>query len=240
MTWTNRLALAVAIAVSSGAAAHASVLTVSAAVGGAPTGVTYANFDNLPVNAPGAALPNNTGGSSNGVSVSFTGDGGAVQGALGGKYAAPYLSNNNGMLFGDSETAPDSTTYLSTGIGSVTLTFAGSEQYLGLLWGSVDSYNTLSFYNGSTLVGSVTGSNVTGSPTGDQGVNGTYYVNITSSLAFNTVVATSSQYAFEFDNVAYDSGRNIGLVSVPEPATLGLLGLGLLGAIGLRRRQLAR
>ena len=239
MTWTNRLALAVAIAVSSGAAAHASVLSVSAAVGGAPLGASYANFDNLAVNAPGAAVPNNTGGSSGGVTVSFSGNGGTVRGALGGKYAAPYLSNNNGTLFGDGETGADSTTYLSTGIGTATLSFAGSERYLGLLWGSVDWYNRLTFYNGATVVGSLTGADVTGSPTGNQGVNGTYYVNIISSQAFNRVVASSSQYSFEFDNVAYDTGRNIH-PRVPEPATFGLMGFGLLAAIGLRRRLLAR
>ena len=41
---------------------------------------------------------------------------------------------------------PDTTTYLTTGIGSVTLTLPGPEKYFGLLWGSVDTYNTLSFY----------------------------------------------------------------------------------------------
>jgi hypothetical protein len=103
--------------------------------------------------------------------------------------------------------------------------------YFGLLWGSVDGYNTLAFYDGMTLVGSVTGSNVTASPNGNQGVNGTLYVNINSTLPFNRVVATATQYAFEFDNIAFNRAE------VPEPGTLALLGLGLLGVSAARRRK---
>ena len=197
-------------------AARAGGLTVSASVGGAPTGVSYANFDNLPLGAAG--------GVSDGISVSFTGDGQAVQGSQSGVYAAPYLSNGNGTLFGDPNDGPDATTFLTTGIGSVTLTMPGEETYLGLLWGSVDAYNTLSFYDGSTLIGSVTGTDVTSNADGDQGQFGTFYVNINSTVSFDRVVATSSSYAFEFDNVAYN------LSSVPEPSSF-ILALG--GAIGV-------
>ncbi len=200
-------------------------LTISASVGGAPTGVNYVNFDNLTLGSGG--------GSSGGVTVSFTSDGQAVQGSLSDYYAAPYLSNGNGTLFGDPTNGPDTTTYVSTGVGSVTLTLPGQEVYFGLLWGSVDSYNTLSFYNGSSFVGSVTGSQVTSNADGDQGEQGTYYVNITSTESFNTVVATSTQYAFEFDNVAYNSS------AVPEPSSVVLSLIGGIGvfAFKLKRRK---
>ena len=78
-------------------------------------GVSYVNFDNIPLW--------NGGGTSGGIGVTFTGTGQAVQGASSGVYAAPFLSNSNGVLFGDPTVAgPDATTYLTTGTGSVTTT----------------------------------------------------------------------------------------------------------------------
>lgn len=226
-TWAAAGALAVCFGGMSPAAQAG--LTVTASVGGAPTGVNYVNFDNLSLG--------NSGGVSNGITVSFTGDGQAVQGSVSGLYAAPYLSNNNGTLFGDPNNGPDTTTYLTTGIGSVIMTMPGEEKYLGLLWGSVDSYNTLSFYEGSTLIGSVTGTDVTSNANGDQGVNGTYYVNITSTENFDRVVATSTSYAFEFDNVAYNP------TAVPEPSSFVLAlagGIGLVTYKQVRKKRVAR
>jgi hypothetical protein len=191
-------------------------LVIDASVGGAPAGVNYANFDGLPLGSAG--------GMSNGITVSFGGDGQAVQGSVSGLYAAPFLSNGNGVPFGDPNNGPDATTYLTTGTGSVTLALPGEEKYVGLLWGSVDTYNTLSLYNGSTLVGTVTGAQVTAGANGDQGQFGTFYVNITSTDSFNTIVATSTQNAFEFDNVAFNPS------AVPEPSSIMLGLIGMMGA----------
>ena len=103
--------------------AHATLI-VNAAVGGAPTGANYANFDNLP--------SGNAGGASGGIGVSFTsGDSQAVTGALVNRYAAPYLSNSNGTLFGDPGNGPDATRYLSTGIGSISLTLSPGQTLSG-------------------------------------------------------------------------------------------------------------
>jgi hypothetical protein len=204
-------------------------ITISSSVGGAPTGVNYANFDNLTLGS--------TGGVSGGITVSFGPDGQAVQGSQSGLYAAPYLSGGNGVPFGDPTNGPDTTTYLSTGVGSVTLSMPGEGTYIGLLWGSVDSYNTLSLYDGATFVGSVTGTQVEAGASGDQGVNGTFYVNITSTESFDRVVATSSSYAFEFDNVAFNAG------AVPEPSSIVLALIGGTVATGfsrLRRKGLAK
>ena len=198
--------------------AAANPINISASVGGVPAGADhYENFDSLPLGSAG-------GTTSSGLVVSFQPDGSAVTGAASGLYAAPYLSNNNGTLFGDTSNGPDATTYLTSGLGKVILDFSGSERYLGLLWGSVDPGNTLTFYFGGVEQGAITGFDVTALANGDQGASGTFYVNINTAFLFDKIVATSSAYSFEFDNVAYAANP----VGVPEPGEIGLFLLGLL------------
>ena len=170
-------------------------------------------------------------------------------GSASGVYAAPFLSGNNGNGFGPGGTnqpdGQDTTVYVSAGSNAaptpnaqVEIIFPGIQSYLGLLWGSVDSYNTIAFYNGASLVGTFTGASVLANPSGDQGLNGTRYVNIISDAAgtdFNRIVLTSSQFAFEVDNLAFSP-----TVPVPEPASIALLGMGLLGLGMVRRRRAPR
>ncbi len=158
-----------------------------------------------------------------------------MQGNAGGLYAAPYISNSNGALFGDmTVNGQDATPYLSAGSATVVLMLPNLEKYFGVLWGSVDAYNTLEFFDGMTSVGTITGNDVSVSANGDQGANGTYYVNINSDVSFDKVVASSSRFAFEFDNVAI----NPEALRVPEPASMALFSLGLIG-VGFTRRKAA-
>jgi hypothetical protein len=217
------------------AASANATLVYNSNIGGAPTGATLENFDNLPLGAGG-------GTTATGVTVSFNPDAQAVLGSLSGQYAAPFLTGNNGLGFGSPNQAngADATTYLTAGgtrTSSATLSWTGLQLYFGVLWGSVDSYNTLAFYNGASLVGSVTGSDVIAAANGNQGPDGTTYVNFDSTLGFDRVVMTSTQHAFEFDNVAFSANR----LDLPEPGALGMMGLGLLAMAGLafRRRKLA-
>lgn len=213
--------------------AHASLIAIGA-VGGAPLNTTKENFDALALGTAGGKLKS-------GVTVSFSPDGKTVQGARTNIFAAPYLSGLNGNGFGNPGVpGPDSTPYLTTGStnafpgAKVSITFPRLEAYLGLLWGSIDSYNTLSFYNGEKLVGSLTGSNVKIPANGNRGLGGTEYVNITSTLPFDRIVASSTNYAFEFDNLAFSKSAN---VLVPEPTNIALIGLGLAGLVTARRRR---
>ena len=215
-----------------GAASANAALSIFANVGGAPNvvGVTRENLDDDAFAAGIASiLPTPT--------AAF------VTGSSAGVFAAPFLSVSNGIGFGspDQPNGVDTTRYLTTGstgntVGSqVEINFSSLQRYLGLLWGSVDLYNTIEFFNGAVSVGSLTGSAVTPTATGDQGSNGTFYVNINSDLAFNRVVMTSSQFAFEFDNLAFAKDEQVG--EVPLPAAAWLLGSGLLGLFGIARRR---
>lgn len=217
--------------------ADATPLTIISVVGGVPvgTGNTYENFDSLALNQhTGTFL------TGSGIDVTFAPDAQAVQGASSGLYAAPFLSNSNGVLFGDnSVSGADTTTYLAAGsTGSnpgaqVMLELPTSARYMGLLWGSVDLYNTLTFFNGSNLVGTITGGQVNAFANGDQGEQGTFYVNINSTEGFDKVIATSSEQTFEFDNVAFNAVP----FRVPEPriAVMFLFGLLLVGSARLLR-----
>ena len=70
------------------AATTANATTLTASVGGVPTGADcYENFDGLTLGSGGGVT------SLCNIAVSFTPDGGAVQGGAGGLYAQPVLSN---------------------------------------------------------------------------------------------------------------------------------------------------
>lgn len=209
-------------------AALADTFTLSSVNGGAATGSPRLNFDSLDLGA-GTQWADSV------LQVSFTGTAQVVQGAASGLYAAPFVSGSNGVGFGspDQPTGADTTRYLSTGIGSVIFNFTYGQRYFGLLWGSVDNYNSLSFYSHGSLVGSFTGTDVWASANGDQGQQGTYYVNFyNTNGTFDKVIASSTQYAFELDNVAYNSRS-----SVPDSGTTALLfGLGFVAMIAARRK----
>ena len=126
-----------------------------------------------------------------------SGNAGVVIGSSASVTAAPFV----GPLPGNQDT----TKYLSIGANATeTITFASEKNVFGLYWGSVDSYNTIKFYDGTTLVASYTGADI--SPllaTGNQGSfasNG--YVEFQGLHSFNKVVLGSTSNAFEIDNIS--------------------------------------
>ena len=126
-----------------------------------------------------------------------SGNAGVVIGSSASVTAAPFV----GPLPGNQDT----TKYLSIGANATeTITFASEKNVFGLYWGSVNSYNTIKFYDGTTLVASYTGADI--SPllsTGNQGSfasNG--YVEFQGLHSFNKVVLGSTSNAFEIDNIS--------------------------------------
>jgi hypothetical protein len=126
--------------------------------------------------------------------------------------------------------------YTSINTGSALYSFNTPMNALSILWGSPDSYNTLSFYGSN---------NGTGTPlfsiTGSSLLIQTYGHDLVTFLDldgfFNSVLLSSTGYSFEFANLtAYDPPS-----TVPLPAALPLFatGLGALGLLGWRRKRKA-
>ena len=138
-------------------------------------------------------------------------------------------SGQNATPFGDT------TQYASIGTSatpqSATLLVSSFANYLGLYWGSIDTYNNILItYTDATtdsvnsiLYGLLSPSN------GDQGLNGSKYVNIFTDKAIASVTFSSTQKAFEFDNVS--------IAAVPEPSTWAMMILGFLGVGFLAYRR---
>jgi hypothetical protein len=113
------------------------------------------------------------------------------------------------------------------GPGMVTL--AGGAKYYGFLWGSPDSYNSVSFYNGASLLGSFDGSSVYPPANGNQSIGRFFNAYVGAGESITSIKFISNGNAFETDNHA--------VLAVPEPETYALMLLGL-AAVGaaVRRR----
>jgi hypothetical protein len=185
-----------------------------------PFGDPEAKFNNLPQTPYGATSP--TAGSFHEGGAHFTGTGLIMKDpgldAL-GLYAEPF---------------GDKTKYLAILGGShETLVYHHDMDRFGLYWGSVDSYNTITFYDGKTLVASFTGNDIfpliaNGNQT-DFSAN--RYVEFTNLPWFDRVVLGSGQNSFEVDNISASAA--------PELATwaMMLVGFAGIGFVAYRRAK---
>jgi hypothetical protein len=184
-------------------------------------------------------------GSANGsVSVTIATDAreGVVSGLQSGLHAAPVA--------GGSPTVPMYWTapYFSTGTGSVILTFSRAQTYLGLLWGSIDRGNRITFNritgNHVATIATITGEDIYKAaaykgPEGSQGYGGSYYVLLNDlDGTFNQIVLSSSVISFEAADIQY-SGAMVTVAAIPEPAGIALLGSAVMIMLALRRHMAA-
>ena len=107
------------------------------------SGTTTETFDSLSLGALSGSILGGAGSlSSGGAVISPTSAGGAFGGAGTGTPASITQFYSVGSQSGNA--------------GPVNLTFSTPEHYFGMYWMAGDRFNTLSFYNGATLLGSYT------------------------------------------------------------------------------------
>ena len=170
------------------------------------------------------------------------------------KYGSvPWITNVGGITFSgtaliannapgtsagiSASPAGDATNYMSIlGGNSETLTFAATETRFGLYWGSIDAYNSISFFSGNdaspflTLTGNTLNAAPPVGSNGDQSSALTNSYLTFTDLSFNKIVLASAQNSFEFDNLSYGGAEHhFSVGSVPEPSTWAMMVLGFVG-----------
>jgi hypothetical protein len=201
------------------ASSAANAVIISSTLGpDSPTPGTTIDFNSNSIGTTGAFSVGST---------LFAGTGQVVNGTSPGLWAAPASS---AVPF------VDTTNYMAiTANASETITFAALQSSFGLLWGSIDSYNTIQFFNNGVAVTGVIHGDGLGVPinaNGDQASpNSNRYVSF-SDLGFNSVVLGSiGQNSFEFDNITT-------VAAVPEASSWAMMIIGFLGVglLAYRRR----
>ena len=218
-----RSVAAALLVASSALPAHALTTSVTGGSFSSQAGALTIDFGVAPINNTGpvsGALPSGAGYSYSGGAL-FNYD--ASSSLPNGISARPPGSTGNFWSIGNMPVAQQ---------GPGVVSFSAPANYFGFLWGSPDTYNYVSFYDGNQLLGSFNGSAIKVPANGDQTYARYFNAFAGASEVITRVTFTSATNAFETDNHAFIS-------AVPEPESYAMLlaGLGMLGFATRRRKQ---
>ena len=195
---------------------------------GAGPDANYVNYGAIPTSS--FTLPSGFGSISFSHSAGSAGD--IVRGRLNGQTGDPWADNTPYLVIPG--IGQNLNNRLTLNLGGLT----SGANYFGMYFGSVDTYNHVNFLMSDASVINFTGTAIAAAlaatPNGGQfSTNSNVFVDFfANGASISSITFYSDQRALEVDNFAF--GR-----AVPAPGALALLGLGLLGLGGLRRRKLA-
>jgi hypothetical protein len=161
----------------------------------------------------------------------------------GGALSGSAAIENTSLVGIYAQPAGDTTNYLAvsypSAAGAVQLAFSSPENYFGLFWGSIDSYNTITFLRDQGQIATFSGATIAGltglvadgeqqSPLSNRYIN--FYL---GAVFYDEVILSTADFGFEVDNIAFGDPP----VPVSEPGTVMLLGSALYGLF-IRSRRL--
>jgi len=120
------------------------------------------------------------------------------------------------------------------GTNPVTIAFANPLDYFGLYWGTPSANNTISFFNGDTLLQSFTGDAIVSSATTNGGVYANFFAEPGESFNKVVLVALTDSSPFKSDNHAYKFDAS---TPVPEPASSLSVFAGVVAGALVKRKQ---